>query len=172
MFGNVRTSKASNTSCFLEMKVLSLRMCRKSNEVVKKSSLKIRQGVLITLYRWLFPCAGWAHCPPARSPCHASYILTSVSVTPLRHKVCSRNTPNIHSLIFLLLSLKDGCPVLLALSKEAGFSGTESVKEGDCHRSGIWKRSGPMSCHTASGFGRNRVYHAGHFLVNVLQMYM
>lgn len=54
----------------------------------------------------------------------------------------------------------EGCPVLLALSKEAGFSGTESVKEGGCRRRGISKRSGPMSGHVVPDFRRHWVYRA------------
>lgn len=153
---NMRTSKASDAS-FLEI-VFSSRMYRKSNKVVPKKSTKnmtesANGPPLVAFPRcWLGPSS------PSMPPRHAGYVLTSVSVTPYRTRAAAETHHTPHPFLDISAAQPEGRPVLLALSKEGGFSGTGSIKEGGCHGRGIWKRSGPMSYHIVSDIRRNWVY--------------
>ena len=91
----------------------------------------------------------WVGPPPPGTPSLPSWLHSAlgfghtIQTQDLLQKHTRRPFPDISA------ARPEGCPVLLALSKEARCSVTESVKEGGCQRRGIWTRSGPKSCHTS-----------------------
>lgn len=149
MLGNVGTSEASKESCFLEI-IFSSRMCRESNKVVRKTFTRNTTGSANSPLPVAFVCV-CRHSPGQAlslpSCLHSDLCFSHTMQTGGLLQTHSRYTPDTHSLTLSAAQPK-GCPVLLALSKKAGFSVTESKKEGSRQRRGLYKSSESARCHT------------------------